>query len=78
MNAASSSATGKGSAVSNDAGYYYFNGNFIRAAATTLILDNYTNTPTYKIGFQVSATVVASGDDNTLLDNALLNSISIF
>jgi len=68
--AASSSATGKGSAVSNDAGYYYFNGNFIRAAATTLILDNYTNTPTYKIGFQVSATVVASGDDSTLLDNA--------
>lgn len=67
---ASSSATGQGSAVSNDAGYYYFNGNFIRAGASTVILDNYTNTPTYKIGFQVSATVVASGDDSTLLDNA--------
>ena len=68
--AASSSATGKGSAVSNDAGYYYFNGNFIRAGASTVILDNYTNTPSYKIGFQVSASVVASGDDSTLLDNA--------
>ena len=68
--AASSSATGKGSAVSNDAGYYYFNGNFIRAGASTVILDNYTNTPTYKIGFQVSAAVVDSGDDSTLLDNA--------
>ena len=65
-----SSATGKGSAVSNEAGYYYFNGTFIRAGATTVILDNYTNTPTYRIGFQVNATVIDSGEDTTLLDNA--------
>ena len=68
--AASSSATGKGAAVSNDAGYYYFNGNFIRVGASTVLLDNYTNTPTYRIGFQVNAAVVDSGDDTTLLDNA--------
>ena len=68
--AASSSATGKGAAVSNDAGYYYFNGNFIRVAAGTVLLDNYTNTPSYRIGFQVNAAVVDSGDDTTLLDNA--------
>ena len=68
--AASSSATGKGAAVSNDAGYYYFNGNFIRVAASSVLLDNYTNTPSYRIGFQVNAAVVDSGDDTTLLDNA--------
>ena len=68
--AASSSPTGKGAAVSNDAGYYYFNGTFIRASADTVILDNYTNTPTYRIGFQVNAFVVDSGDDTSLLDNA--------
>jgi len=68
--AASSSPTGKGSAVSNDAGHYYFNGNFIRAEAGTLILDNYTNTPSYKIGFQISETIVGSGSDVSLLDNA--------
>ena len=68
--AASSSPTGKGCAVSNDAGYYYFNGNFIRAAVQTVILDNYTNTPTYRIGMQVTAEVVNSGEDTTLLDNA--------
>ena len=68
--AAASSATGKGAAVSNDAGYYYFNGNFIRAGASTVILDNYTNTPSYRIGFQVDAVVIDSGDDTTLLDNA--------
>ena len=67
---AASSATGKGCAVHNDDGYYYFNGNFIRVGAGTVILDNYTNTPTYRIGFQVSSTIVASGDDTTLLDNA--------
>ena len=68
--AASSSATGFGSAVSNDPGFYYFNGTFIRAGGSTLILDEYTNTPSYRIGFQIAATTVASGDDNTLLDNA--------
>jgi hypothetical protein len=68
--AAASSATGKGAAVSNDAGYYYFNGNFIRVASSTVLLDNYTNTPSYRIGFQVTAAIVDSGDDTTLLDNA--------
>ena len=68
--AATSSATGFGSAVSNDPGFYYFNGTFIRAGATTLILDEYTNTPSYRIGFQIAATTVSSGDDSTLLDNA--------
>ena len=68
--AALSSPTGKGSAVSNDSGYYYFNGNFIRAGASTLILDKYTNTPSYRIGFQVTASIIDSGDDSSLLDNA--------
>ena len=68
--AAASSPTGKGAAVSHDAGFYYFNGNFIRIGTGTVILDNYTNTPTYRIGFQITASVVNSGDDTTLLDNA--------
>ena len=67
---ASGSATGYGSAVHNDEGYYYFNGNFVRAAAGSLVLDNYTASPSYKIGFQVTAAVVDSGIDSTLLDNA--------
>ena len=67
---ATSSATGTGSAISNDEGYYYFNGNFVRVGAQTLILDNYTNTPSYRIGMQVTAEIVDSGDDSTLLDNA--------
>ena len=68
--AASITPTGTGSSVSNDAGYYYFNGNFVRADSATIILDNYTNTPSYKIGFQVTEVAVNSGTDTTLLDNA--------
>jgi hypothetical protein len=68
--AAASSATGRGSAVHNSDGYYYFNGNFIRAGAGTLILDKYTYVPTYRIGFQVTASLVTNAEDTSLLDNA--------
>ena len=68
--AASSSATGKGSAISLDIGVFYINGNFINVTAHTLILDKYTNTPSYKTGLGVSETVIGSGTDSTLLDNA--------
>ena len=68
--AASSSATGKGSAISIDTGVFYINGNFINVTAHTLILDKYTNTPSYKTGLAVSETVIGSGTDSTLLDNA--------
>jgi hypothetical protein len=68
--AVASSATGRGSAVHNADGYYYFNGNFIRAGEGTLILDKYTYVPTYRIGFQVTASLVSNADDTSLLDNA--------
>ena len=68
--AAASSATGTGSAVSNTDGYYYFNGNFLRVGSSTLILDKYTNTPTYRMGFQVTSSLVSNADDTSLLDNA--------
>jgi hypothetical protein len=68
--AASSSPTGKGSAVSIDTGVFYIQGNFINVAAETLILDKYTNTPSYRVGLTVSETVIDSGTDSTLLDNA--------
>ena len=51
-------------------GVFYVSGNFIDKAEETLILDKYTNTPSYKIGLQVTASLVTSGDDTTLLDNA--------
>ena len=68
--AKATSPTGKGSAVSINLGVFYVSGNFIDKAEETVILDKYTNTPSYKIGNQVTASLVGSGDDTTLLDNA--------
>jgi hypothetical protein len=68
--AAASLPTGTGSAVSINSGVFYVNGNFINIGANTLILDKYTNTPSYKVGLQVTASIISSGDDTTLLDNA--------
>ena len=68
--AKATSPCGKGSAVSINTGVFYVSGNFIDKAEETVILDKYTNTPSYKIGLQVTASLVDSGDDTTLLDNA--------
>ncbi len=68
--AAASLPTGTGSSVSINSGVFYVNGNFINIDKDTLILDKYTNTPSYKVGIQVVASIVSSGDDTTLLDNA--------
>ena len=63
-------AVGTGSAVSIDDGIFYIYGSFVRSTASTLILDKYTNTPSYRVGLAVTETFVASTDDSTLTDNA--------
>ena len=69
-NANATSPTGKGSSVSVEEGVFYINGNFIKIAKQTLILEKFSNTPSYKTGISVAETVVGSGEDSTLLDNA--------
>ena len=61
---------GKGSSVSIDEGVFYIKGNFIKIPKQTLLLDKYFNDPSYKIGVTVAETVVNSGEDVSLLDNA--------
>ena len=62
--------TGKGSSASISEGVFYVNGNFIKTLAQTVILDKYANIPTYRIGLSAIETIVGSGADTTLLDNA--------
>ena len=64
------STTATGSAVKIEAGTYYINGFFVSVEEQTLILDKYTNTPSYRVGLTISETFVTSTDDSTLLDNA--------
>ena len=62
--------TAVGSAASVAAGVYYINGYFVQVDKTTIILDKYTNTPSYRIGFEITESFVTSNDDTSLVDNA--------
>jgi hypothetical protein len=64
------STTATGSAVNIKAGTYYINGFFVSVTEQTLILDKYTNTPSYRVGLTITETFVTSTDDTSLLDNA--------
>ena len=63
-------ATGLGSSASIQKGIYFVNGFFTQVDAQTVILDKYTNTPTYRVGLDVSEDVVTPEEDNNLFDNA--------
>ena len=43
---------------------------FVNVSQETLILDQYTNTPSYKIGFNVLEEIVTADLDETLNDNS--------
>src|SRR5210317_1322136 len=62
--------TATGSAAQIQQGVYYINGFHVQVSAQTLILDKYTNTPSYRVGLTVSESFVTPGDDATLNDNA--------
>ena len=59
-----------GSAAGIKAGTYYINGFFVSVDDSTLILDKYTNEPSYRIGLTVTESFVTPNDDNDLNDNA--------
>ncbi len=62
---------GIGSQAFIEEGVYYINGNLVRVTSQSLILDKYSNTPSYKIGLEISESVVNYNDDPSLLDNSL-------
>jgi hypothetical protein len=63
-------STAVGSAFSISNGVYFIRGQFIPVSDETLILDQYTNNPTYRIGLYITETIVNSDIDETLNDNA--------
>ena len=62
--------TATGSAAEIQAGTYYINGFHVKVDNQTLILDKYTNTPSYRVGLTVTESFVTPSDDSTLNDNA--------
>ena len=59
-----------GSSAYVGAGVYYINGFHVNVDEQTLILDKYTNTPSYRVGLLVTESFVTPNDDTTLNDNA--------
>src|SRR6056300_448443 len=56
--------TATGSAAQIQQGVYYINGFHVQVSAQTLILDKYTNTPSYRVGLTVTESFVTPEDDN--------------
>ena len=65
-----SNATGTASAFTMNRGVYFARGAFVEVQNETLILDQYSNTPSYRVGFFVKEDLVTAVDDNSLYDNA--------
>ena len=59
-----------GSAASISEGIIYTRGMFVRVPAQTIILEKYSNTPSYKVGVEIGETLTSSTEDSSLLDNA--------
>ena len=62
--------THTGSAAEIQEGTYYINGFHIGVTNQTVVLDKYTNEPSYRIGLTIAESYVTSNDDTTLSDNA--------
>ena len=66
----SEDATGVGSSFSIGPGVYFIRGTFVDVGSDTLVLDPYTNTPSYRVGLTILEDIVTAKDDSSLYDNA--------
>ena len=65
-----SDASAVGSAFHVEDGVYFVRGQFINVSAEILILDQYNNTPSYRIGFNILEEIINADLDETLADNS--------
>ena len=66
-----SEANRTGSSASLSEGVFFIRGYFVKVPSSTIILDQYTNTPSYKVGLQITEEIVtASSEYSDLYDNA--------
>ena len=63
-------ATAIGSAAFISQGVYFIRGFFVNVSDQTIILDHYSNSPSYRVGLQINELIVNAKEDNTLYDNA--------
>ena len=63
-------ATTIGSAAFISQGIYFVRGFFVNVSDQTIILDHYSNSPSYRVGLQINELIINAKEDNTLYDNA--------
>ncbi len=63
-------ASATGSAFQIQDGVYFIRGNFVNVDTETLLLDQYSNTPSYRIGLYIDETIVNADMDESLNDNS--------
>ena len=63
-------ATAVGSTATVATGVYFIRGYFVDVTEQTIILDQYTNSPSYRVGLEVFESIVTPEDDPSLNDNA--------
>ena len=65
-----SNASATGSAVKMNSGVYFIRGTFIDVPTDTIVLDPYSNNPSYRVGLNVLESIITAKDDSSLYDNA--------
>ena len=66
----STNASAVGSAVKMNEGVYFVRGTFVSVPTSTVILDPYSNTPSYRVGLNILESIISAKDDPSLYDNA--------
>jgi hypothetical protein len=66
----SQNSTSVASSFTVQDGVYFLRGTFVNISTQTIILDQYFNTPTYRIGFNIIEETITSDTDETLYDNS--------
>jgi len=69
-NTITSNAISEGSGVSVASGVYFVRGIFARVSSQFILLDQYSITPSYKVGFNIIEEIVTAYEDDSLFDNA--------
>jgi len=64
------SSTSIGSAAKIDNGIYFVRGFFVNVSKHVLILDQYNNTPSYRVGLNIDEQIIDASEDASLYDNA--------
>ena len=66
----SNEAAATGSAFNISEGVYFIHGNFVTVETETLILDQYTALPSYRVGLNVQERIITADMDEELNDNS--------